>query len=109
MRGSSEAAPAHTFSGLFLYDAIALVTAGYGTFSTSGNVSDSDYLTAARTPDGALVMAYMPTRRTITVDMIQLSGPVTARCYNPANECWCWRRHRHTSYSCRCWRGGHSR
>jgi len=30
-------------------------------------------------------MAYMPTRRTITVDMTQLSGPVTARWYDPAN------------------------
>ena len=39
-----------------------VVTAGYGTFSDSGALGDNDYLTAARTPDGALVMAYMPTR-----------------------------------------------
>ena len=39
-----------------------MVTAGYGTFADGGALGDNDYLTAARTPDGALVMAYMPTR-----------------------------------------------
>jgi len=63
----------------------SVVTAGYGTFSTSGNVSANDYAAVARTSDGALVMAYMPTLRTLTVDMTQLSGPVTARWYDPAN------------------------
>ena len=33
-----------------------------------------DYLTAARTSDGSTVIAYMPTERTITVDMTKLSG-----------------------------------
>ena len=56
-----------------------LVTAGYGTFTSSGYVDDSDYLTAARTPDGALAVAYMPTSRTITVDMTQLKGPAKRR------------------------------
>src|SRR6185369_9533079 len=46
-----------------------VVSAGYGTFADTGALGDSDYLTAARTPDGALVLAYMPTIRTITVDM----------------------------------------
>jgi len=30
------------------------------------------------------VMAYVPSARTITVDMTQLSGPATARWYDPA-------------------------
>jgi hypothetical protein len=30
-------------------------------------------------------MTYMPTRRTITVDMTKLSGPVTAKWYDPTN------------------------
>jgi chitodextrinase len=62
-----------------------VVTAGYGTFSDSGALGDNDYLTAARTPDGALVMAYMPTRRTITVDMAKLAAPAYASWYDPAN------------------------
>jgi hypothetical protein len=62
----------------------SVVTAGYGTFTSSGHVDDSDYLTAARTPDGALVMAYMPTTRTITVALTKLRGPATARWYDPS-------------------------
>ncbi len=66
-----------------------VVTAGYGTFdatTTEGNhfVMTSDYVTAARTPDGALVMAYLPSLRTVKVDMARLSGPATARWYDPS-------------------------
>lgn len=63
----------------------AVVTAGYGTFADSGALGDNDYLTAARTPDGALVMVYMPTIRTITVDMASLAGPAYASWYDPTN------------------------
>jgi chitodextrinase len=63
----------------------AVVTAGYGTFADSGALGDDDYLTAARTPDGALVMAYMPTLRAITVDMANLTGPAYASWYDPTN------------------------
>jgi hypothetical protein len=45
-----------------------VVTAGLGEFR------GLDYLTAGRTPDGSAVVAYMPSRRTITVDMSKLSG-----------------------------------
>jgi chitodextrinase len=55
------------------------VTAGWGTFG------DWDYVTAARTPNGKLALAYLPNGGTITVDMSQLSGPVTARWYDPAS------------------------
>jgi chitodextrinase len=60
-----------------------VVTAGYGTFSEGGALGDNDYLTAARTPDGALVMAFMPTIRTITVDMSTLGAPAYASWYDP--------------------------
>jgi hypothetical protein len=56
-----------------------VVTAGYGTFG------DRDYVTAASTPDGKLAMAYVPTARVVTVDLGALSGPVTARWYDPTN------------------------
>src|SRR5260221_10816129 len=64
----------------------AVVTAGYGTFSDTGSIGANDYVTAARTPSGNLVMAYVPSARTVpvTVDMRQLSGPATARWYDPA-------------------------
>ncbi len=58
-----------------------VVTAGWGT------LGKRDYVTAARTTDGNLVMAYIPSTgtgaRTITVDMAKLSGPAKARWYNP--------------------------
>lgn len=66
-----------------------VVTAGYGTFDAATDYADrslgkSDYVTAARTPDGSLVMAYMPTLRSLTVDMTKLRGPVRARWYDPS-------------------------
>jgi hypothetical protein len=65
------------------------VVAGYGTFDGATNdgnfgVQTSDYVTAARTPDGTLVLAYMPALRPISVDMTKLSGPVTARWFDPS-------------------------
>lgn len=66
-----------------------VVVAGYGTFdatATDGNcfVQTSDYVAAARTPDGSLGMAFLPSRRTITVDLAQFRGPVVARWYDPS-------------------------
>src|SRR5262245_8035991 len=60
-----------------------VVISGNGTFADSGALIDNDYLTAGRTPDGALVIAYMPTRRTITVDMTKLGGSTYASWYDP--------------------------
>ena len=60
-----------------------LVTGGYGTLSASGNVNDNDYATAAGTPDGSLVVAYLPTARSITVNMSALAGPAVAWWYDP--------------------------
>jgi hypothetical protein len=57
----------------------SVVTDGRGKFG------EFDYVSAARTPDGKLVMAYVPDKRTITVDMTKLSGPAVARWYDPAS------------------------
>jgi chitodextrinase len=62
-----------------------VVVGGNGTYSDTGSLGASDYLTAARTPDGALVVAYMPTVRTITVEMSKLGGPAVASWYDPSN------------------------
>ena len=61
------------------------VTAGYGTFSSSGHVADNDYLTAARSTDGSLAVIYTPILRTFTVDLSQLSGPVVTRWFDPSS------------------------
>ena len=65
------------------------LTAGYGTMIADkgyvGGVDSNDYATAARTADGSLVLAYLPTRRTVTIDMSQLSGPIKARWFDPSN------------------------
>jgi hypothetical protein len=61
------------------------VTSGYGTFATSGSVNANDYLTAGRTSDGRLAMAYVPSSRTLSVDLSRLNGAVAARCYGPSN------------------------
>jgi chitodextrinase len=54
-----------------------VVTDGFGTYGTY------DYVTAARTPDGTLAIAYVPSSRTLTVDLSKFSGSVTARWYDP--------------------------
>ena len=60
-----------------------LVTAGFGSFSSSGNVNDNDYVTAAKTPDGKLALAYLPEGNTITVDLTRLKGKIKAQWYDP--------------------------
>ncbi len=62
-----------------------VVTSGVGTFTECCTLGDSDYLTAARTRDGKLVMAYMPTIREITVDMSKLAAPAHASWYDPTS------------------------
>jgi hypothetical protein len=61
------------------------LTAGFGTFSSKGTIDANDYATAARTPDGRLAIVYAPTIRSLTIDMTKLSGPVTARWFDPSN------------------------
>ena len=64
----------------------AVVTAGYGTFSDSGNLHDNDYVTVARVADGSLVLAFCPTCTTITVDMTQMRGLTNASWFDPSNS-----------------------
>jgi hypothetical protein len=57
---------------------------GYGDRSYHGSVNENGYVTAAGTPDGKLVIAYLPASRPVTVDLSKLSGPVRAEWYDPA-------------------------
>ena len=57
----------------------ATVTAGYG------NIGGDNYAAAARTSDGNTVIVYMPTKRTITVDLTRISGSeANAWWFNPS-------------------------
>jgi hypothetical protein len=60
-----------------------VVTGGRGQFSDSDSITTDTYATAAATPDGLLVIAYLPSIRKVTVDMSKLAGLVTARWYDP--------------------------
>lgn len=66
-----------------------VVTQGYGTFGEDDRTPGGDYVTAARTADGSLVMAYIPSTgkgaRTITVNMAKLSGSANAQWFNPTS------------------------
>jgi Protein of unknown function (DUF4038)/Putative collagen-binding domain of a collagenase len=61
-----------------------LVTSGYGTFSSDGNVGSSNYVTTAATPDGTLAISYLPAGGKIAVDMSRFAGLVVAQWYDPA-------------------------
>jgi hypothetical protein len=65
-----------------------VVTDGYGTLAAlgTGSVTTDNYPTAGRTPDGRLIIIYMPTIRPITIDMSKLSGPTMARWYDPTTS-----------------------
>jgi hypothetical protein len=58
-----------------------------GTLVTAGGstVGSSDYVTAAATPDGSLLVAYRPPAHTgsFTIDMTKLRGTITARWFDP--------------------------
>ena len=61
-----------------------LVVSGYGTYSNSGDVNSNDYVTAARTPDGRLAIAYLPGGQSIVVDLRRMAGRrVRAQWYDP--------------------------
>jgi len=63
-----------------------LVVSGYGTYSASANINDADYVTAARTRDGRLAIAYLPTGGSIVVDLKRMAGPrVRAQWYDPTD------------------------
>src|SRR5580693_691884 len=79
------------FSGLPWQDLVpdldhSILTAGYGTYGTfETRVSQSDYSAAANAPDGSIVVIYMPTARTITINMGALRGSMRARWFDPTS------------------------
>ena len=60
------------------------ITSGHGTYSSDAvDVLQSDYATAAVTPDGEHAVAYIPTQRTVTVDTSVLAPTTVARWVDP--------------------------
>ncbi len=55
----------------------------YGDWKTK--VSLSTYSTAAMTPNGSLVIVYMPTARTLTINMASLNGLVVGKWFDPTD------------------------
>lgn len=67
----------------------SVVTAGFGTLGDmETRVSKSDYATTSKTPDGSFVVVYMPTARTITVNMASLKSPANAKWFDPTNAAY---------------------
>jgi hypothetical protein len=63
-----------------------VVTGGLGNpGDLETRVSMSDFATASRTQDRAVVVVYMPTAREITVNMASLKAPATAKWFDPTN------------------------
>ena len=66
-----------------------VMTAGYGTYASLGEINTNDYATAAMTSDNMTMVAYLPTSRAVTVNMGKFTGGnVTARWYNPTSGAW---------------------
>lgn len=71
------------FSGLAWY---SLVPDQKDELITSGRGSGSNYVTAALADNGSFGLAYLPSSRTLTVNLSNLRGPrVRARWYDPTN------------------------
>ena len=77
-------------------DTHQVVTESYGVQATidaaAANPPGSDYVAAGRTPDGKLVLAYLPptgtAARTITVNMTRLAGKTRSSWFNPSTGCY---------------------
>jgi hypothetical protein len=64
-----------------------IITSGAGTpgTTTEPRVSKSDYSTASKTPDGSVVVIYMPSARTISVAMATLKAPAKGSWFDPTS------------------------
>jgi len=65
---------------------VTSVTGGFGTCNGVGTFAGNDCTTAASTSDGRLAIAFVPIEATLTVNMAQLSGQISARWFDPTNN-----------------------
>jgi hypothetical protein len=62
-----------------------VLTSGFGRYEEMGAIDRSDYATAALASDSSFMIAYLPSIRTVTVNMSKFSGRTIARWYDPSN------------------------
>ena len=87
-QGAHDMARLNTFiRSIAWYNLVPSDLGGIGTLVTAGGSSSalSDYVAAAASPDGTLLVAYVPPNHAgpITIDMTAMSGPTRARWFNP--------------------------
>jgi chitodextrinase len=92
-QGAQDMARLNAFmSSIAWYYLVPSGLGGMRTLITAGGGFDnqSNYVAAAATPDGSLLLAYTPPAHTgsITVDMAALSGPVRARWFDPTSSAY---------------------
>lgn len=70
-----------------------VLTKGYGNFTPASRdqknetwkkILDDDYATTAQTQDGTIIVSYIPTKRTVTIDMSKLKGQAKGQWFDPA-------------------------
>jgi hypothetical protein len=92
-QGAKDMARLDVFAGSIAWqDLVPSGLGGMGTIVTAGggSVSSPDYVAAAATPDGKLLVGYVPPAHsgTITLAMTTLSGPSRARWFNPTTAAY---------------------
>jgi hypothetical protein len=63
----------------------AFLVDGAGDYSAKGDVLENDYATAAVTADGTFGAVYVPTKRTVKVDLSKLKPDVTVQWFDPTD------------------------
>ena len=61
------------------------VTSGFGTYSSTQYPAQNNYVTTAAAADGTLMVSYLPSATTVTVNMSRFSGAVTATWFDPTS------------------------
>ena len=92
-QGTEDMARLNTFiRSIAWFNLVPSDLGGMGTLVTAGGAppGQSDYVAAAATPDGALLVAYIPPAHLgpITIDMTAMSGPTRARWFNPTTAAY---------------------
>jgi hypothetical protein len=92
-QGARDMARLNTFiRSIAWYSLVPSGLGGMKTLVTAGNSSPglSAYVAAAATPDGTLLVAYVPPDHSgsITIDMTVMSGLTRARWFNPASTAY---------------------
>jgi hypothetical protein len=62
----------------------AFFPSGRGTYNAGKNPGGEDYATGAFTPDATMAILYLPTFRTVSVNLERFEGPVKAEWFDPS-------------------------